>query len=229
MTEIDSTDRQPDAPDVDRDATRERLVDATIVLLNHGGNHSLRLADVARETGVAVSTIYAHFRDRTDLVAAARLKQFKAHADEALRTVDESMSNPLDMSGLPDAVVWPTLRAPDDETARVRRWDRVEAIADARHIPDLHRQLEALQSELTRRASDLVRRAQELDLVDPEIDPAALALFTQVLRLGLTLWDLSGDARPDDAAWGALLDRIGAALLVDGRLPTEADAAQVSE
>ena len=42
-----------------------------------------------------------------------------------------------------------------------------------------------------------------------------MALLTQVLRLGLALWDLSGDARPSLDAWADLLDRIGGIILVD--------------
>ncbi len=197
------------------DSTRERLIEVTIQLLDQRGNHALRLADVAREAGVAVSTIYAHFRDRTDLVAAARLVQFKAHADVALEVVEQALIAVDSTDELAAAALWPTLRSPDDEQGRSRRWDRIEAIADARHIPELAAQLEALQSTLTARATDLTRRGQELGMVDPDVDPAAVALFTQVMRLGLALWDLSGDARPSTEAWSALLDRIGASFLVD--------------
>lgn len=204
------------------EATRARLIDVTIELLNGNGNHALRLADVARETGVAVSTIYAHFRDRTDLVAAARLQQFKSHADDALRSVDDHIDHADDLDGLVRAALWPSLRSPEDEDARVRRWDRIEAIADARHIPELAAQLEELQSTLTRRAADITERAQRAGLVDPSLDAAAIGLLTQVLRLGLTLWDLSGDAKPSPEAWGRLLDRIGSALLVERRAGDEA-------
>lgn len=201
-------------PAKESEATRARLVEATIELLNRGGNHSLRLADVAKETGVAVSTIYAHFRDRTDLVAAARLAQFRAHADEALRAVDVALDHTTDQQSLAGLLLWPTLLAPDDEGSRTRRWDRIEAIADARHIPELAEQIEQLQSTFTRRATELTRRAQELELIDPDLDPAALALFTQVMRLGLTLWDLSGDARPTPEAWVKVIEHFAASIAV---------------
>ncbi|MDQ2677167.1 MAG: TetR/AcrR family transcriptional regulator [Actinomycetota bacterium] len=197
------------------DSTRERLIEVTIQLLDQRGNHALRLADVAREAGVAVSTIYAHFRDRTDLVAAARLVQFKAHADVALEMVETALVSINTSDDLAAAAFWPSLRSPDDEQSRSRRWDRIEAIADARHIPELSAQLEEMQTTLTARATELARRGQELGMVDPEVDPAALALLTQVLRLGLALWDLSGDARPSLEAWTDLLDRIGHIVLVD--------------
>lgn len=192
------------------EATRTRLINATIERLNNGGNHALRVADVAKDTGVAVSTIYAHFRDRTDLVAAARLAQFRAHAEEALRAVDELLDRPDGSDGatLASVALWPTLRDPDDPAGRLRRWDRIEAIADSRHMPALAEQLEDLQSTLSHHATDLVMRAQEARFLDPELDPAAVAMLTQVLRLGLVLWDLSPGARPTPENWARLIERI---------------------
>ena len=201
-----------DQEERDSAATRERLVDATIELLAQRGNHALRLADVAKETGVAVSTIYAHFRDRTDLVAAARLKQFRAHASEALKTVDLGLLSDGSWDGFVDVVFWPSLRSPDDAEGRVRRWDRIEAMADSRHIPALAEQLTALQSELSLSAADLARRAQDKGWVDEELDPLAISLLTQVLRLGLALWDISGEARPTEEAWSQVMHRVLGAL-----------------
>jgi len=195
-----------------QEATRQRLVDATMQLLGGGGNHSLRLADVARETGVAVSTIYAHFRDRTDLLAAARLAQFKARAEESLRVVDAAIELASDGKDLAEVLVWPTLLSPEDEGARERRWDRIEAIADARHMPELADRLRELQSALTARASELAAHAQARGLIDPTLDPAALAMLSQVMRLGLILWDLAGDERPSVEAWHEVMLRVADAV-----------------
>jgi AcrR family transcriptional regulator len=194
------------------EATRQRLIDVTTELLNEGGNHSLRLADVARATGVAVSTIYAHFKDRTDLVAAARLEQFRSHAQEAMGEVSGAIVNAERLEDVAQAAFWPTLASPDHDDARLRRWDRIEAIADARHIPALCEGLEELQGGLNRQGAELVRRAQDVALVDPELDPTAVALLTQVLRLGLVLWDVSGDGRPEAEAWRTVIMRIADAV-----------------
>ena len=210
---------------VDSDQTKQRLIDVTITLLNQQGNHSLRLADVARDAGVAVSTIYAHFRDRTDLVAAARLQQFKAHADRALDQVAGSLGPSLQPDGFIDVAAWPTLVNPEDAEAKVRRWDRIEAIADSRHIPDLARQLEEPQSTLNRTVIDFIREGQDLGWIESDIDPAAVAMFTQVLRLGLVHWEISGDTRPDPEAWDALIRKVFGSILADGASPEASTAA----
>jgi AcrR family transcriptional regulator len=207
----------------DGDATRDRLIDVTIQLLDERGNHALRLADVARESGVAVSTIYAHFRDRTDLVAAARLTQFKSHADEALDRVADAIEPELTSEGFVASAMWPSLLDPDLPEARTRRWDRIEAIADSRHIPELASQIQDLQSTLNKQVVELVRQGQDLGLVDPSLDPAAVAMISQVFRLGLAHWDISGDTRPDKAAWADVVGRVFGGIIPNG-LPDELTA-----
>ena len=204
-----------DRPD-DSEATRDRLIDVTIQLLDERGNHALRLADVARESGVAVSTIYAHFRDRTDLVAAARLVQFRSHSEGAIDRLADSIEPSLTSTGFVESALWPSLLDPDDPEARTRRWDRIEAIADSRHIPELASQLQDLQSALNKQVVELVRRGQDLGVVDPSIDASALAMLSQVLRLGLALWDISGDTRPETEAWARTVNHVFASILPHG-------------
>jgi AcrR family transcriptional regulator len=193
--------------------TRNRLVDVTSSLLADSGDHALRLADVARDAGVAVSTIYAHFRDRTDLVAEARLRQFRAHADAATAAADEALGQIDDAASFRKATDWPDLANPDDADARARRWDRLEAMADARHLSELADKVGELQRTVDGRAAEVVRAGQRVSVVDPELDPTAVSLLWQSLKLGLTLRDLAGDgAAPDPTAWATVMERVADAL-----------------
>lgn len=205
-----------DVRDQERELTKDRLVEVTMTLLDRDGNHALRLAEVAAEAGVAVSTIYAHFRDRTDLVATARLRQFRAHAHESIGAVDVALREGGDPESFTAAAMWPSLLDPEDPQGKVRRWDRIEAIADSRHIPELATQLEAMQSDLNHRVTDLIEHAQRLGVVDAELDPSAVAMLSQVMRLGLALWDISGETRPDPDEWSKVMTTIFGALLADG-------------
>ncbi len=205
-----------DLRDQERELTKDRLVEVTMQLLDREGNHALRLAEVAAESGVAVSTIYAHFRDRTDLVATARLRQFRAHANEAIAAVDVALRDGGDPESFAAAAMWPSLLDPEDAAGKVRRWDRIEAIADSRHIPELATQLETMQSDLNERVTALIEHAQRLGVVDDGLDPSAIAMLSQVIRLGLALWDISGDSRPDPEAWEKVVTTIFEAVLADG-------------
>lgn len=205
-----TTDQEHDGPAED---TRERLVDVTSSLLADNGDHALRLADVARDAGVAVSTIYAHFRDRTDLVAEARLRQFRAHADAATAGADEAVAQVSDAESFRRATDWPDLANPTDQTARERRWDRLEAMADARHLADLADAVGELQRGVDEHAVEVVRSGQRVGVIDADLDPAAVSLLWQSLKLGLTLRDLAGEgAAPTTEAWATVMERVAAAL-----------------
>lgn len=197
----------------DNEDTRDRLVEVTVRLLGDGGDHSLRLADVARDASVAVSTIYAHFRDRTDLVAAARLRTYRDHAAETLSELRVATERSDSAEAFREATDWPKLADPTDPDARERRWDRVEAMADTRHLPALASSVGQLQSEIDEATADLVRTGQGVGAIDPTLDPSAVALMWQALQLGLAIQDVAGTHEaPDPEAWNQVLERVAQAL-----------------
>lgn len=193
--------------------TRDRLVEVTVRLLGDSGDHSLRLADVARDASVAVSTIYAHFRDRTDLVAAARLRTYRDHATATLAELREATAASDSAAAFREVTEWPRLADPTDPDARERRWDRVEAMADTRHLPALAASVGQLQSEIDQATAELVRTGQEQGAIDPALDASAVALLWQALQLGLAIQDVAGTHEaPDPDAWNGVLERVGQAL-----------------
>lgn len=47
---------------------REAILDATLHLLSKKGFHGFSIRDVAKESGVAIGTVYLYFADRDDLI-----------------------------------------------------------------------------------------------------------------------------------------------------------------
>lgn len=203
----------PAAETDDEFDTKDRLLEVTTSILKEQGDHALRVVDIAEASDVAVSTIYAHFSDRTDLVAQARAEQYRAHSDEATAQVDAVMDPALDADEYAEVVNWPGLYDPDHDESRERRWDRLEAVADSRHIPKLASDLAEGQREVQDRIEQMIERGQELGTLDPELDPKAIAMFSQVMRFGLVLWDVDEESRPETEAWETLMQRICQSLL----------------
>ncbi|MFQ5479036.1 MAG: TetR/AcrR family transcriptional regulator [Candidatus Binatia bacterium] len=52
-----------------------RIVDTAIALAERGGFEAVRLRDVAAEAGVALGTLYRHFRSKEDLLVAALARE----------------------------------------------------------------------------------------------------------------------------------------------------------
>jgi AcrR family transcriptional regulator len=70
------------------DRLRQELVDAAAALLSGGATHeSLSLRAVAREVGVAATSIYLHFPDKVALLLAVYERQFAQLADYLERAI----------------------------------------------------------------------------------------------------------------------------------------------
>jgi len=57
---------------------RERILDATVELAEKGGFENVRLREVAAVSGVALGTVYRHFRSKEDLLVGALSREMEA-------------------------------------------------------------------------------------------------------------------------------------------------------
>jgi AcrR family transcriptional regulator len=201
------------AADAQSDGTiRDRLIDVTMEMLASNGEQALRVVEVADAAGVSMGTIYTHFENRRALVAAVRLEQYRRWMLESLRQIREALDGLDGPSGAVGTLGQLVIR-PDDPVYRSHRELRIDAIAASHHEPELAEEMQQLQREMNGLAQDLVRRAQTLGIIDPAIDPAAMALLLQAVPMGLLIADLDPESAPSSDAWVELLVRVGAALM----------------
>jgi len=64
-----------------REATRERLLEAARVRFEEHGFEAVQLRDVADDAGVAIGTIFVHFTDKHDLLCAALFDELAASVE----------------------------------------------------------------------------------------------------------------------------------------------------
>lgn len=65
--------------------TREKILAATVRMLEEHGGKGVRMGDIAKETGISRQAVYLHFASRTDLlVAATRYLDEKLDIDRRL-------------------------------------------------------------------------------------------------------------------------------------------------
>jgi AcrR family transcriptional regulator len=210
----------PTAPDsattpADERQVRQRLLDVTRTMLEEKGEQALRVVEVADAAGVSMGTIYSYFENRRALVAAVRLEQYRSWVVESLDDISGAV-DALDTGGGPGAAVGALSQfviVPTDPVARAHREVRVDAIAASHHEPELAASLQELHHDLDARARALVARVQEMGVVDPSLDPAAVALLLQAVPLGLALADLDPEHAPSPESWIALMTKVAGALL----------------
>lgn len=214
MSDSSPTDPGPESTTDDRQV-RQRLLAVTRTMLEAKGEQALRVVEVADAAGVSMGTIYSYFENRRALVAAVRLEQYRSWVADSLREITDAVDMLDSTAGAAAAVgaLSQFVILPDDPGARAHREVRIDAIAASHHEPALAASLQELHHDLDAGARALVVRVQEMGIVDPTLDPAAVALLLQAVPLGLALSDLDPEHAPSDEAWVALMTRVAGALL----------------
>ncbi len=74
---------------------REEILDAAVRLIDAGGPERVTLRGVAREAGISAPSIYDHFADRTEILAAV-LDRFLGELEAHIRAAIEQHEDPVD-------------------------------------------------------------------------------------------------------------------------------------
>jgi len=192
-------------------ATMERALAVVGVILDEGGEASLRLADVSRRSGVSIGSLYHHFESREGLIRAARERQFlqslPTDADEVANLLATSSTPAQFAAGLEEIIL--STQSPDRAANRLRR---VELIGAAASRPELLDAISATQTMVLDIGEALAEAFRERGWLREGVEPRSVALFVQAITLGRVLGDL--DKRGvDEEAWSRLL-----LLALDGLL-----------
>lgn len=107
---------------IESQPTRERILDASLMLLTTGAQAGIRMQDVAKAAGISRQALYLHFRTRTELLIETTL-----HIDQ-IKGRDARLAS---------------VRAATNGVDRLRLWVR----AWTGYIPEIHGLAGALMSQ----------------------------------------------------------------------------------
>jgi AcrR family transcriptional regulator len=191
---------------VTAEETRERLVAAAARVVAEQGFEGARVGEIAREAGLTTGAIYAHFRSKDELLAAATEGRGAAElgvwfgsvgsADvvDLLRTLARRLGRPS---------------RPDDGSLLV------EAAVAARRDPEVAARLGRDVSTRERALAALLRSAAEAGEVDPSLPADGVSRLALTFALGSLLVRALDLDPVDEQEWSVIADR-----LVDVLLPT---------
>lgn len=189
-------------------STMNRIVDVTVAAIEAGGEPSLRVNDIARDSEVSVATLYHYFGDREGLVVAARLKQFAGstgiYYDEFSRAMNAAMT-----SEELAVVVRAFFGQATSQASRAIRFLRAEIVGSSRTRPQLATALREVQEELAAKLTAVFAGAQDRGLLRTSISARDMAEFALAIHLGSVLTDLLAG----DEDRGSSLDPIFAELI----------------
>lgn len=171
----------------------ERIVTATIAAIEAGGEPSLRVNDIARESDVSVATLYHYFGDREGLVVAARVRQYLGstgvYFDDFMSAV-ENVKNTDEFA----ALIRHFFDRSTAPTNRQMRFLRAEIIGSSRTRPQLAASLREIQEDHLRKLSEVFAVAKSRGFIAEHIEPRHVAEFALAINLGSVVPDLvAGD------------------------------------
>jgi AcrR family transcriptional regulator len=192
-------------------ATIERALDAATRLLATDVGLRLRLSDVTALSGVSNGSLVHHFGSREGLIAAAQTVRHARALDERLAQSRSLGTGDAHLvAGIRDLASKATTSEHDEQ-----RRARFQALAFARHVPELREVLVASHRGYADSLAQLVEAGQQRGLVRADVAPRAVAAFALTSASGRLVDDLLGDARPAQE-WQQLLT-----VLVGGIVASE--------
>ncbi|HXM56748.1 MAG TPA: helix-turn-helix domain-containing protein [Candidatus Dormibacteraeota bacterium] len=187
-----------------RRGTRERLIEAAAELIAEDGYDRAGVQAIARRAELTNGAIYANFRDKADLLAAAievKLDHLIGAIDEGRRAGDPSVRI-LELLGRKLAL----------ETPERDRELLVEAWAAARRDPEVGVLVRGAHARAEAAVAGVVEQAKADDDVAPDVDAGAVARFGTALSIGYHVLHTAGMPDPDDDAWVRLMTRVVASI-----------------
>jgi AcrR family transcriptional regulator len=192
---------------VTAEETRERLVAAAARVVAEQGYGGARVGEIAREAGLTTGAIYAHFRSKDELLAAATEAQGAAELGawfggvgtggdvvDLLRTLARRLGRPS---------------RPDDGSLLV------EAAVAARRDPEVAARLGRDVAARERALASLLQAAAASGDLDPSLPPTGVSRLALTFALGSLLVRALDLDPVDEEEWALVADR-----LVDALLPT---------
>jgi AcrR family transcriptional regulator len=166
-----------------------RALDVVTLMLEEGGDASVRLAEVSKLSGVSVGSLYHHFKSRTGLIAAARERQFSrdlSYPGQLGANAYLAAETPADFIRVVDEMLM-TSETPEAVAGRQHRFEMIGA-ASAR--PEELSGVIGLERDFLDAGEQIAIALQDRGWLREGIEPRAFALFLHSLSMVRVVRDL---------------------------------------
>ena len=190
-------------------STRDRLISATLALIDERGESKVKVNDVVERAGTTTGSLYWFFENRQHLINSALSERYVSHMRSVLDSVREIVRTAPD----PLALMASIDVDPSEEARVTARRHQIRVLANALDDPELGAEVARVQREFLTIVTELIQDGQRDGQVRSDIDAYSVALMIQSMAIGLAVADLAPDLMPDPAKWSEisknLLRRLG--------------------
>lgn len=181
------------------ESTVSTVIEATIRAIEAGGEASVRIDDILKETGISKGSLYHHFGGREGLIAAARVTQFSRFVAEDAKNIRDTLTKTNTLEEF--IATTSALVELGDSIERERaRHNRLSVIASSYGRPELRQSLALQQHSHTETIAEAVRYGQQKGWIRTDVNARALAVFVQGYNLARVLLEIDTEPVPN-ADW----------------------------
>jgi AcrR family transcriptional regulator len=198
------------------EATRQRLLEAALEVIDRDGFEAAKVQDVAHAAGVTTGAIYSHFRNMDELLAVALagrlIEASKRRHEVEIPEALERLSSGTGRRSILGGPVYVGLRSGFslDETQ-----DLVRVLAATTSSAVAEQVWRNLVQGMFESAVQTMTIAQQFGVVRNDLDARSLVLFAQCLTMGRRLLQTAGIEPEVGERWEAVLGHALGPLLAN--------------
>ena len=193
--------------------TRQRIIDATIAVIDAHGEPAVRVAKVANAAGVTQGMVTYHFETRDRLVAEAHAQRFGLTMNTDNLTALAAVENLTDVAQVRQVAHRMTQVVLSADRASARRV-RATAIAYAISNEELRRAITVEHTRLIDEFTQIFDVLHGKGLLREGLEPRAIATMASAYTFGLVLADFD-EQRPSDTELAAVIEAFLFGVLAD--------------
>ena len=192
--------------------TRDRLLQATIAIIEEHGEAAVSVDAVGKAAGVTAPTIYNYFRNRDALVAEAQAVRFDDRVAEDFANLASVVDTIRTREQFVEITAW-MLQAFTSPDRSALRMSRIGAIGASVGRPELRHEVAGRFTALCEQLADVMRPLQERGIIRADLDLLAFSAWFTGAVTGRLFIEL-GDTPVDAEAWDrVMLDSVLHVLL----------------
>ena len=193
--------------------TRQRILEATIEVIEHHGEPAVRVTDVAHRAGVTQGMVTYHFGTRTNLVTEAQRTRYISAMVDDIEVSVAALDDATTVDGLMalGRAMTATILSPERVA---RRRSRLNALGYAAGDPATWATFRSSTTELVDRWAAFVQMVADRGLLRRGVEPRAAATMITAYTLGLVLAELDERA-PSTADLAEVINGFARSLLAD--------------